>query len=766
MLGEQKTSRLNQLLAGVSAAALAMGVIAIAPSAAQAQEIELDDGATLADGTAYNESDADNGGTIGATITGVAVNLGTTGDAANDAIEVSSTGDVTVTDNTTAGAIEFDGRLVTSSTGSLTINLGAGNDADDAQTIVFRDNVVEGTGAISIVASDTTNTDVLTFQFDSTAAALQIDASIADTATGDTAIVQTQGANNVSFTDTVSVDAVNVDTNTTFGGAVTTAATTGGIDVATGVSATFTDTATVADDVTVNGTGALTVNGGQIAVTDDFGFGTGTFTVNSTAATAFDVDGNIVLGAGTLHIDANVEDTDTVFDVAGTFTGGGIDVTIDEGFHTGTIILETGDAADDSGEFTLAAGQADGALANYTIVNNAGATELRAATKTAATIAAEQGVSEEYGAGAIQAAAAIEAGGSVTEEDTFGAALSAGGDTTSNAIASAGSQSDVIGGGVESAMAGNSASQDVVFARTAALRSDGASFASADTGFAAGDHVAVSGEFWIRGFGGIADADTDGGDPGFEATFGGVVVGVDFDLDQSAVVGVFAGYSISDVDGDGAGSAELESEGFQIGLYYSRSEADYYVDVTVGYTYVQNDSDRFITATSATASADYDAHVISGALEIGAPMEVQANTFFTPVVGLSVTHYSAEDYTETGGGALNQSVDSDAVTEVVGTIGFKAHYVYDADGFAVIPELRAAAGYDFADEEATAAVNYTGGGAAYNVTGTDLDPFRAEVGAGVGFAFEDEVTLSLNYDGDLRSDYQSHAARVDLRIGF
>lgn len=814
MTGEIRKNRLATLLCSVSVAALTFTAIAIVPNAAFA-ETELDAGVTdiptigtSTDG--YIETNA--AGTETTNIVGSSsLTLGTTGDTTRDAIENNSTQRVNIYDNMTDGDLTFGGRIVTSNSGDLHFYLGFGDHVDDAQTITFEDDIVEGAGAIEF-HFDGAESDVITTVFDSTNAtggALDIDAAIFRNVGGsaDLVTIQTTGGNTVTFNDVVSdVTALDIDTDTIFNGAVSTDTSnsgSGAVDIAADTTATFNANVTIAGAFTVNSgataafdgsattiagaasfdgdftvgagdtvvfNGGLTMNGSTgSGGAGDVTIGGGDVSINSTLdASAILSAGTIDMNAGTptLNLGANIDSGDIIFDVD-TFTAtSNVILEIDEGFSDGAIVIVDGIDATSAFDATSGVLATDGVLASYALSYDGTDTILTATQKSATEISAALDVSDDEAQSALEASASLEGVGSETEKQSYEDALAAGGSTAANAVETAGAQSETIAGGFQVASATNGAVQDIVGGRLANARADNAGYASAESGFAAGDEAGASGEFWVRGFAGSAEADTEGTDDGFDATYGGVVVGVDFDYDAQTRLGVYASYSTSNVEGDGVGAADLDVAGYQIGLYYGRATSDYYLNVSADYTFVQNDTSRYVTATGVTASADYDAHVFSGAIEAGAPMEVAANTFVTPQLGLRATHYSADDYTETGAGAFNQTVDSDGVTEIVGLAGARLHYVHETEGMKVIPELRVAAGYDFADEEAVASVSYVGGGSAYNVTGTDIDPFRAEVGAGVALAMDDDVTLSAHYDGDLRSDYQSHTGRVELRIGF
>ena len=758
MLSELHVGRLARLLSGVSVVALATTAILVAPNGARAETELSGAGITASDTNGFEEDDAVAPQTENVTGTTAFV-FGTQGNPLRDAIENNTGQLLTLDDQTTAdGEITFDGRVLTSSTGGLDINLGSGD--NDAQTFTFNDDVRElSTGAITINTTGN-ESDAIVAVFDTTIEDLTVDAAITDSTTtaDDTLEVQTTGGGLVTFTDALDVTTLNLDTDTTFSGAVTTQGA-GTVDVATGTTATFSETTTFAGLVTVNGTGNLTLQdaGAPHTLTGGLTAGAGAVTVNSdqpvavTASTA-----TVGLTNTTVVLGSGIGATDTVFDVNGApggFTATGVTVVLDPGFTTGVIILED-DTDDDTAGVTVSQ-----VFQTYTIADNSGATEITAgAAKTVATVATEQSISTEAATALVQANAAVVAAGTDAERTAFSSAVA--GASATAAIESVGTQAETIGGGSVAAEAVGGAVKSVVGERMSSARS-GAAYA--DAGFAGGDHY-VSGEFWIRGFGGVGEADGDSSTAGFSANFSGVVVGYDAHVAPDMIVGGFASYSLTQTDGDGAGGAELEASAVQLGFYLSRTFAAVYADATVDYSFIRNDHQRYVSAAAATAAADYNAHAFSGRLEVGAPIEFADGAFFTPKGAIAASYYDAEGYTEVGTGAFNQTVETDSVTTLVGSLGARAHFVHESGAMRIIPEVSVMFGYDFAEDDAVATAQYVGGGVAYTATGTDIDPFATHLGAGVGFDLGTGATIGFNYDAELRSDYSSHSGRVELRV--
>ena len=73
-----------------------------------------------------------------------------------------------------------------------------------------------------------------------------------------------------------------------------------------------------------------------------------------------------------------------------------------------------------------------------------------------------------------------------------------------------------------------------------------------------------------------------------------------------------------------------------------------------------------------------------------------------------------------------------------------------------------------AGDEGQSTNTFTGGGAAFKVTGQEVAEFGWSVGGGLAFAPLDAqgLTISANYDADFKEKYTGHSANFSLRYEF
>lgn len=81
------------------------------------------------------------------------------------------------------------------------------------------------------------------------------------------------------------------------------------------------------------------------------------------------------------------------------------------------------------------------------------------------------------------------------------------------------------------------------------------------------------------------------------------------------------------------------------------------------------------------------------------------------------------------------------------------------------PEARLAMTYDLMNDDNNSVVTLANG-SAYSVNGEALDRFGIEFGAGLTADVNDNVELSVGYEGKFREDYQDHTGLFNAKYKF
>eukprot|EP00752_Nemacystus_decipiens_P019329 g17385.t1 len=591
--------------------------------------------------------------------------------------------------------------------------------------------------------------------------------------------------------------------NQTFNGAIDGQAAGDGTVLVNNAGGMVTFNNTIGDGTTI---GLVQINGGTNTLFND-NIGTMNFTVGGPGSTltfnATDASqvvignggaGALTLDDGTINLGSNVGNTDTVFNVGAGVAAlptenaadGGITVNLAANFTTGAIALID---AEDTQDFTAGGGPdvvaafavTDTALTDFTVQARGGAAdivEITAAARTATETATLLGVTTNEANALRQAVTSTATSGDTTNLDNLTAALNAGGTQATNAARQVGPQGETLEGGGQVAFSATGQQQGITGDRLSGFRSGDprfvSAFAATENGFSGGDYSApysasaprYSSSVWFQAFGGVADADADTLIAGYDAAFGGAMIGVDGMVTDNITIGAFGSYTLSSVDGDGVGNAQLDANTYTIGVYAGYTGASFYLDGFASYAGSDNDVTR--TAFGQTITGEYDASQFAIGAALGVPIEVSSNVFITPNASLTYNHYDADSYTETGSLGFSATVNPGSASQLTGTLGARFHAVYediDGSGTDFIPEVRLGVIGDLVDDDSVSTATFTGGGTAFNVTGTDTDDIGALIGLGLALD-NDGWAAGISYDGDIRSDYMSHTARAEFRWKF
>ncbi len=282
------------------------------------------------------------------------------------------------------------------------------------------------------------------------------------------------------------------------------------------------------------------------------------------------------------------------------------------------------------------------------------------------------------------------------------------------------------------------------------------------------DDGALAGSAWIKPFYNTMDQDERNGVDGFGADTAGVAFGADVEVSDESRVGIAGSWAASDVDGDGAGESQLDIDSYQVTLYGDYDFGVAYVEGFAGYAINQVDSQRVIdfgTLNPRTARASFDSQQsVLGAL-VGTNLSLSENLVVSPETSLTWTRVKTDDYTETGAGGVSQIVSVDDVDVVQASLGATLSAILPMESGTLVPQGFLGVGYDLAGDEAVATARFTGGGAAFEQTGAEVEQFS--VNAGLGLTWEaNAFSIGANYDAEYREDFLSHTGQVKLKIEF
>lgn len=540
-------------------------------------------------------------------------------------------------------------------------------------------------------------------------------------------------------------------------------------------------------DSTISNTGTIQIAEGSAVTINAAVTGSGKFastgantvlTINTVDATSV-TQGSISLDQGMLILGTNIGDGDTIF--AGDLSHGGTAPTlvqVSENFQEGIIVLVNSDTDESANVANFNVVDTD--LVDYVIRSRQGDASV---IELFAQLSAIQnpGIAVSQFAALEQALAAAIVIGDTTIIMAIRDAIAVGTQSESALAGQISVQQSSVGAGARVGFQVAGDQQQIAGNRLTGRRgATDARFASAfsETGFAGGDPITstlspneprYAGSIWMQAYGGVAEAEGNSIAAGYDASFGGAMIGIDGAISDTVAIGVFGGYSLADVDGDGSGNAQLETSSYSAGVYGSYTGENFYLDAFGSFTYGENETARTLTLVGTNRYAgSYDSEQISLAISGGVPVELAPSVFITPNASLTWSHYEADGYTEVGPAPLANTVSAVSATQLTGTIGTRIHAVYenfDGVGTTFVPEARLGVSYDLVDQAAAATASFSGGGVAYQVTGTDISNVGALVGLGLSLN-NAGWSAGISYDADIRSDFMSHTARAEFRWSF
>ena len=344
--------------------------------------------------------------------------------------------------------------------------------------------------------------------------------------------------------------------------------------------------------------------------------------------------------------------------------------------------------------------------------------------------------------------------------------LTSGGTVAANAAEQVSVQADTVGADTAAAVAAGGQVLGAASTRLASLRS-GAQYASAEgTGFATGGQK-LSKSGWFKPFVNLIRQGTRNNIKGYDADTYGAAWGIDGEVNKNMRLGASFAYSQTDVDGKGTGQSQTDVTSYQGMVYGDYTAKTYFVEGMIAYARNESDTSRILNfgGINRTILGNFDSNQYMAKVSAGVPNNIKGATFITPTAGLSWTHVTSDSYTETGGVGFNQIVNPENVDVVVGSVGVKIHTKTKFGNGFIVPELRGGLNYDFAGDEATASATFTGGGAAFNVTGAEVAQLSGNAGLGLTYV-HGAFSLSAKYDAEIKEDFVSHSGTLEARLKF
>lgn len=287
-------------------------------------------------------------------------------------------------------------------------------------------------------------------------------------------------------------------------------------------------------------------------------------------------------------------------------------------------------------------------------------------------------------------------------------------------------------------------------------RLTGGTVSTGGEGMSSGDSIFKRGAMWVQGMFNKSKLDDTSKAKGFDADSSGIAFGVEKFVTDDTKVGIGYAYTNTDIDGF-MRSTDVDTH--TAILYSEYKPSNWYVNGIA--TYGWSDYEESKSVAGVGVKADYDVETFG--LQAMTGYDMQVNGFgLTPEAGLRYVHIKQDAYKDSADQRVSAN-DSDILT---GVIGAKVSKNFElSNGMNIKPEVRVAATYDLFNDDVNSVVTLANG-SAYAVEGEALDRFGMEFGAGLTAEVNDNVELSLGYEGKFREDYQDHTGLINAKYKF
>jgi len=270
---------------------------------------------------------------------------------------------------------------------------------------------------------------------------------------------------------------------------------------------------------------------------------------------------------------------------------------------------------------------------------------------------------------------------------------------------------------------------------------------------------------WAQGVGMWGQRSNDDVTSHYHYSLGGFTLGVDGRISDEFIVGFSAGYLETDLDFDQMADTG-ESDSYRAAVYGDYSAGAWYLDTILSYASNGYETSRVITVggTTRTASGDFDGRELAAYVE-GGYVVTYKNYFFRPLAAFQLTHIILDEYTETGAGALNLTVNERTADSYLGSFGMKVSRPFtSADNWRISPEIQMRWAHEFSNDDRVMEASFAGApGASFVVHGDEPVKDSAIIGLGINTLFKENFNFYLNYDVNVSRDHTNHSLVGGLR---
>ncbi|MDR3435506.1 autotransporter domain-containing protein [Telmatospirillum sp.] len=275
------------------------------------------------------------------------------------------------------------------------------------------------------------------------------------------------------------------------------------------------------------------------------------------------------------------------------------------------------------------------------------------------------------------------------------------------------------------------------------------------------------GALWGQMLGGFANRDGSDAAGGFHASSFGLLAGADTRLASDVVGGVAVSWLRNDANGTAEAVGQTGTQdSYQLSAYgtWRPGGGSAFAQGLLGVGYSQNDQKRRVNFDNVTATASYGGRQYQVKIGGGYDLPLAAGVTATPLASLQAVRMDSDRYREKGAGALDLSVAGQGFNAVESELGGR-----------LAGDIATGLGRLAGDVQLGWTHSYTTGmvstsaelGGVGLVTRTNRPAADgARIAVGIGGDYVPGLSIRVEYQGDMRADYQSHTGLLRIRSEF
>ncbi|BEI35272.1 hypothetical protein PHIN6_07900 [Polynucleobacter sp. HIN6] len=291
-------------------------------------------------------------------------------------------------------------------------------------------------------------------------------------------------------------------------------------------------------------------------------------------------------------------------------------------------------------------------------------------------------------------------------------------------------------------------------------------------GLSSGDGYIGNRDVWMKGFGSWADQGNINNVSGYKVNTGGLAIGIDRQFSPRANAGVVFAFANSGVSSNSSvAPSGITINSYQLGAYGDYAlrpglQANYQADVGLNNNKSYRNLSAFsgVSGVGANANANYNslvAHLGAGLRQL---VPVGQKVTFIPSVRADYTTVRSQAYTETGGGDLNLSVNSQTYNMLMLSTDLRVDYMLMSK---VRASVNVGAGYNTLNNQVQVTSAYQGGGTAFVTNGLQVSPWLYNAGLGVNGWINKNTELNVRYDTQFSTtSYTNNMVSAKLKFWF